>query len=133
MARSIAAWLVILALAACGGGGGGDAPKPAPTLRSGELDPAYGTGGSVLLPSASPTFGAMVVARDGSVFLAGQAVMKLDPNGAIEATYGAAGRVELRSSSPVLDEAGNLYVLSGFTVVKLDPTGRFDLSFGING
>lgn len=113
--RQIIAALLLASLAACGGGGGAETTNPTPTPRSGEIDTSYGTGGFVLMPGSAGIFSDMAVAPDGSVFLTGAAVLKLDAGGAIDSSYGSGGRVVLQglgvpivlhASSPVLDEAG---------------------------
>lgn len=135
------AGFALLALAGCGGGdGGGDPPAPPkPPLRSGEVDVTYGTG-RVAFTVSEEIPSEMAVAPDGSVYVTGRSIRKVDATGQVVPTYGEGGRVAIPARSPVVDADGYLYVISERIdwiaerwVVKLDPTGRIDPSFGIGG
>lgn len=129
----IAACLALLGVAACGGGGGGgdSAANPA----TGQVDPTYASGGrhSFTFPGYAPgpsSRGRVALASDGTVYMAaGPTVRRLDSSGNLDPTFG----VELRAHSPLLDEAGNLYVMTSEGIAKLDPDGRLVTSFGTNG
>ena len=135
--RIAATLLALSALAGCGGSGGDPAPEPA--LASGSRDIAYG-GGKITLARPSWTAN-MAVAQDGSAFVtnaeSGQGIVKLDASGNIVGGYGTGGRVDLPSTSPVLDGQGNLFVITTLrtprSIAKLDATGRLDPTFGDNG
>ena len=130
--------LTMAALAGCGSDG--DNPPPEPPLASGARDLAYGGGGKVTIARPSWT-SSMAVAQDGTVFVAneeaGQGIVKLDTLGNIAPGYGAGGRVDLPSSSPVLDGQGNLYVITTQrnprSIAKLDASGQLDPTFGDGG
>ena len=127
--------ILFLALSACGGGGGGESPgtPTVPAVKSGEIDASYGTGGYVQL-AASEGFREMAVARDGSVYITGNSILKIGPAGSVALEYGQAGRVAMSAVSPlVVDGSGSLLVISGLDVVRLDPSGRLDPAFGNAG
>src|SRR4051812_30163291 len=69
--------------------------EPRRLLSAGQLDPSFGTGGNVILPSDLATFyaGAAVVRSDGKVLLGGEGgVVRLDADGSIDRSYGVNGR-----------------------------------------
>jgi hypothetical protein len=127
----IAALIAMLGIAACGGGGGGDAGEIRPS-PSGRFDPAYGTAGKVTVVSQDG-LREMVVGADGSAYLVGTSIARLDANGRLDAAFGDAGRVAVSGSYPLLDEAGNLYVHSLGGIAKIDSGGHLVPAFGTNG
>ena len=109
-------------LAACGGGGG-DSPSQAPSNPpvSGRLDGSYGTGGKVTF-SPSDFLSSMAVKPDGSVYLAGLSVAKLDANRQRVQPYGEPPNERIGRLSSVVDGAGNqLSDAVTFTVAPSNP------------
>ncbi len=118
---------------------------------AGKHIPAFGTAGQVCAPtSVSMPLHAAVVGPDGSIYAVGYAmtvdkdmsVMKVTKDGAIDATFGIAGRVTFASAGdqePVgiaIDSAGRI-VVGGRDLVdqkacawRLDASGNIDTTYG---
>jgi hypothetical protein len=118
-------------IAACGGGGGSNDPEP--TLRSGQVDGTYGTGGRVAL---SGFVNDVKVLPDGSVYVVGvSGIHKLDSRG-VAVSEGEFNTVALNPSSTpatLATSGGEIYVGSSSGVRKYDATGRLVTSWGMNG
>ena len=99
-----------LALSGCGGGGSSDGTMPQPP---GTLDPSFGNGGVVTTSNAGGN--GVALQPDGKILVAaGNAVIRYDPDGMLDATFGTAGLV-----SGVL--ASGTFGSSGITV---QPDGK---------
>ena len=135
-------------------------------LPTGALDPSFGTAGVVLPNFGTDTPGrtppALALQPDGRIVIAGPgidayalgspsfALMRLNPDGSLDTTFGQAGKevLPIGSGTEVAEDvavqpdgkivvAGFGYPASGtnsdFLAVRLTPTGRFDTSFGSGG
>lgn len=128
--RQIAACATAALLAACGGGGGGsDAPSQSPANPpiSGQPDSTYGTRGKVTF-SPSGFFSSIAVLPDGSAYLAGLSVAKLDATGNRVQPYGDPPNERVGRSSAVVDATGSMYFITDDgrdrQLGKVDATGR---------
>ena len=126
----------------------------------GSVDTSFGNNGSVPTPLNPPTprKNAVAVQPDGKFLIAGwdpahpgdphDIVVRLRPNGAIDASFGTNGRVDLTAADPTgnepsaitVDHAGRILLaysngspVRHMAVVRLLPDGSFDLTFGSNG
>lgn len=120
---------------------------------SGVLDPAFGTGGIRFVEGATPKT-AFARLPDGKLLVVGSAPQsgkprpntltftRLTPDGALDTTFGTAGRTTVESELELADLAltndGKLYVvgktLQGhFGIARYTVAGELDTSFGVNG
>jgi uncharacterized delta-60 repeat protein len=136
----------------------------------GTLDPTFGSGGTEKLDpdlfdgsDLYPT--AITVLRTGRILVAGFActsgcnprtlfILRLNPNGTIDPTFGSAGEATLGNSLTTygyfppafgVDESGRIYVAAGtyptpsngypdrFLIARFGPAGHLDSSFGQGG
>jgi hypothetical protein len=119
-----------LLAAACGGGGGGSAE---PAVPSGTLDSSFANAGKLTLLDSELHIYDSALDPQGNLYLVGTGVAKFDRDGHRLAQYGV-GMPQLGGArSPVLDQAGNLYVLTVEGIHKLDPAGNPERSFGDAG
>ncbi|HET7729197.1 MAG TPA: hypothetical protein VFK48_04105 [Usitatibacter sp.] len=156
-------WLALTALAAgCGGGGGSSSAPPAPVAAlplTGNLDPAFGGAGEFRLRSPPSDFRVLIALQTdeaGNIYVAGTstggdfAILKLDPAGQPDPTFGADGRVYVdvdngstdSVTGMVIEPGGKLYVAgttrhgtgtARFAVVKLEANGSLASDFGVMG
>ena len=133
--NGVLAATLALSLAGCSGGGGSGTAEPGTVagLASGQLDPAYGSGGKASVVDVSLTAGfargdtTIAVDGPGNAYVpAVNRLVKFDPAGR-EFAFNDAGY------SPVTDAAGNVYYISGGSVAKRDATAAAVSSFGAAG
>jgi uncharacterized delta-60 repeat protein len=115
----------------------------------GSLDPGFGDGGRLLVPSF-PTPAAVAVGPNGNVILAGErsarsplehnriAIARLGPDGSPDRTFGRSGEVDIKPrrifpATLLVDPRGSIVVAGGRGLLRLRPDGRFDRSFGHRG
>ena len=118
----------------------------------GTLDGGFGSGGIVLAPSSTTSVQSLELQPDGKIVSAGggsprAVVMRLDPNGAFDATFATGGIMQTNASNAqalldlVLLPDGRI-VAAGFTfsagledflLIGLDGAGAFDAGFGAGG
>ena len=137
-----------------------DDPVVIRLLPDGSLDPAFGNGGIASIPGHGgyqhigvDAAGRILVGGAREHFQGGGewvewAMWRLDPNGAVDSTFGRNGvldprRVDFGESvhDLLMLPSGGAYVLSGNDyeepgatfVVHLFPSGRIDRGFGVNG
>jgi uncharacterized delta-60 repeat protein len=130
------------------------------TPSGGLLDPTFGSGGVVNLPTATDgTARAVAVQPDGKVVVAGVgstrngagaiSVQRLNPNGTLDTTFNRTGSVTISGSSTSMAVAlqpdgkiligGSTSVKKGKTytteslVARLNTNGTLDTTFGSNG
>jgi len=125
----------------------------------GTPDPSFGTGGQSLV-RVNHDFGyAIAVQPDGKILLGGDtwnfgrrddwAYVRLEPTGALDATFGTAGQVLMdfgnafdTGRAMAVQPDGKIVIVgtasydttgSDFAVVRLEPTGALDATFGSAG
>ncbi len=120
----------------------------------GDLDLTFGTGGSVSTPVSAAIFGysAVAIQPDGKILVASDSettnadlgIVRYDPSGALDPTWGTAGVViiatsgfdeaavdiELQPDGKVLVAAANVVDIK---VVRLDSSGNLDTTWGSSG
>jgi hypothetical protein len=93
----------------------------------------------VTLGTGTSAASGIAVMADGTSYVTGQQVSKLDPNGLLVASFAAGGQAAVRSRSPVVDASGNVYYIGGDSlsgprgIYALDAEGRPIATFGANG
>lgn len=116
---------------------------------TGTIDATFGTGGAVRFNiSGTDVASAIAVQADGKILVAGEssgdfAVARLLSTGALDATFGAAGKVRFniagtdRAFAMLLQLDGKIVVAgdsSGdFAVARLNTNGSLDSTFGVGG
>ncbi|MDB5313306.1 MAG: repeat protein [Gemmataceae bacterium] len=110
----------------------------------GTLDPTFGSGGWVSIPSNVNTPGGQAVAVDGlgrTVFASSARtlqVTRVNPNGSLDLSFGSGGTVDLGASNfagaaVTVDASGDIVILCGGNVTRLTPAGTPDTIFGTSG
>lgn len=118
---------------------------------NGTLDTSFGTGGKVVTDiSDSDWASSIAIQTDGKILVAGAAdlnespfgetlaIVRYDPNGVPDGTFGTNGKV-LTPTGPysfpavAIDTAGKIVAASGNTIVRLYANGSSDQAFGVGG
>jgi uncharacterized delta-60 repeat protein len=109
-------------------------------LPDGRLDPSFGAGGKTLEPSEGGG-AAVAVQRDGRILMGTRGgsesaqVLRFNPNGALDSSFGIAGKATLPTSSmnSLTTQPDGRIVVACSRVVRLMPDGTLDQSFGDAG
>jgi uncharacterized delta-60 repeat protein len=111
----------------------------------GALDPSFGKGGEVVLPSL-PAGTAVTVQPDGKILVAGNspgpthkaAIARLNADGSLDSGFGSGGVVDLSNGGVVprtvfVEPGGGIVVAGGNGLLGLQANGAVDGAFGHNG
>jgi uncharacterized delta-60 repeat protein len=112
----------------------------------GSLDNTFGSGGKVILSNASglsvypkavsvDSAGRILVAGDDPDYYYYSAVLRLNPDGSADTSFGSGGRVTLyfRSVADVAVDGTGYIVVGGTLVTRLNENGSLDTGFGSGG
>jgi len=113
---------------------------------NGTLDPSFGSGGRTLLDvPGGPTVGEIAILPHGKILLtSGVSLIRFDPNGAIDTTFGAMGHARAPGfavTSLAVQPDGKIVVAGveaqepwiDLFLARYRPNGTFDRTFGYGG
>ena len=117
---------------------------------AGDLDPLFGSGGVVTtdIASSSDSGGIVALQPDGKIIVAGSAqnlsngqlsvaLVRYNPNGSLDPTFGSGGivvtTINTFANDVVLQGDGKIVVSAGGLIARFNPNGSVDPTFGSGG
>ncbi len=106
-------------------------------LPDGRPDPAFGTGGQILIPGAGqPIVDGLAIQPDGRILLTASRTIRLMPDGSVDPTW-VGGTTPARTLAVAVQPDGRVLVAggegSGTYVARMNANGSSDQTFGTGG